>query len=137
MGRSHLFECARCGYRTNVSGGADRGFHFAVQTIVCTECKELYDAVTELKVPVTPFLSRWKLKAGGLKESPAPTKPPTFQAALNRLMFPGRRRYRWLRFNAACPVAAHHRVLLWQEPGKCPKCGYFLERNAVPFRRWD
>jgi len=137
MGRSYLFECARCAYRATVSGGGDRGFHFAVQTIVCVECKELYDAVTELKVPVTPLWSRWKLKNLGVQASPTPTKPPTFQAALNRLAFPGRRRFSWLRFDATCPVGGRHRVQLWQQPGKCPKCGYFLECNAVPFRCWD
>ena len=137
MGRTYLFECNRCGYRAKVSGGEDRGFHFAVQTIVCTECKELYDAVTEMKVPGVPVLTRWKLKASRLDAARAPTTPPTFHAALNRLMFPGVKRFRWLHFKAACPVAAHHRIKTWEQPGKCPKCGYFLECNPVPFRRWE
>lgn len=137
MGRTYLFECSRCGYRAKVSGGADHGFHFAVQTIFCCECKELYDAVTGLKAPFTPVLLRWKLKASRLDAAKVPPKPPSFQAALNRLIFPGAKRYRWLHFKAVCPVAAHHRVKAWQQPGQCPKCGYFLEFNAVPFRRWD
>ncbi len=137
MGRTFLFECNRCGYRAKVSGGADRGFHFAVQTIQCADCKELYDAVTDLRVPAAPALSRWKLKTSRLDAPKTPTKPPTFQAALNRLMFPGAKRWRWLHFKALCPVAAQHRVTTWEQPGKCPKCGYFLECNAVPYRRWD
>jgi hypothetical protein len=137
MGRTYLFECSRCGYRAKVSGGADRGFHFAVQTICCCECTELYDAVTDLKVPGTPSWSGWKLKPSRAESARTPTKPPTFQAALNRLMFPGDKRFRWLHFKAVCPVVAQHRVKDWQQPGKCPKCGYFLEYNAVPFRRWD
>jgi hypothetical protein len=137
MGRTYLFECSRCGYRAKVSGGADGGFGFAIQTIHCVECKQLYDAVTDLKVPVTTALSRWKLKASRLDAPKGPSKPPTFQAALNRLMFPGAKRFRWLHFQAVCPVAAHHRVKVWQQPGQCPKCGYFLECNAVPFRLWD
>ena len=137
MGRTYLFECSRCGYRTRVSGGADRGFHFAVQTIICRECKELYDAVTDLKVPVLPALSRWKLKASRLDAAKVPTRPPTFAAALNRLIFTGAKRYRWLHFIAACPVAPNHGVKVWQQPGQCPRCGYFLECNAVPFRRWE
>jgi hypothetical protein len=104
---------------------------------VCLECKELHDAVTELKVPATNALSSWKLKSSGGTSPKVSAKPPTFQAALNRLMFPGVKRFRWLRFKAACPAAAQHRVKEWQQPGKCPKCGYFLEGNAVPFRRWD
>jgi transcription elongation factor Elf1 len=54
MGRSYWFECARCGYRAKVSGRVDRGFNFFVQTIVCRDCKELYDAVTRIKVAATP-----------------------------------------------------------------------------------
>jgi hypothetical protein len=45
-------------------------------------------------------------------------------------MFPAKR-FRWLHFKAVCPVVAQHRVKDWQQPGKCPKCGYFLECNAV------
>jgi hypothetical protein len=137
MGCTLLFECSRCGYRAKVSGGTDRGFHFAVQTIACKDCKELYDAVTDLKVPGPTALSRWKLKGHRVAAARIPTAPPTFQAALNRLMFPGAKRFRWLRFDAVCPVAMQHRVETWQTPGKCPKCGYFLEWNAVPFRRWE
>ena len=51
MGRSYHFECAKCGYRTIVSGRADRGLNLAVQTIVCRDCRKLFDAVTKLKVP--------------------------------------------------------------------------------------
>ncbi len=137
MGRTYLFECCRCGYRANVSGGVDRGFHFAVQTILCYECKALHDAVTELKVPTAPALARWKLKTNRLDAAPGPTKAPTFHAALNRLAFPGVKRFRWLRFKPACPVSARHRIRDWNQPGKCPKCGALLECNALPFRIWD
>ncbi|MBE0542392.1 MAG: hypothetical protein IH623_13485 [Verrucomicrobia bacterium] len=137
MGRTYLFECPRCGYRAKVAGGADRGFHFAVQTILCLECKELYDAVTELKVPFAPALSRWKLKTSRLDSVKAPVAPPTFQAALNRLAFTGVKRFRWLRFKAVCPISARHRVRDWKQPGKCPKCGILVECNALPFRIWD
>lgn len=137
MGRTYLFECCRCGYRAEVSGGADRGFRFAVRTVVCFECKELYDAVTELKVPTAPVLARWKLKTSRLDAAPAPAKAPTFQTALNRLAFTGVNRFRWLRFKAACPASARHRIREWIQPGKCPKCGALLERNALPFRIWD
>ena len=49
MGRTYLFECSKCGYRARVSGGADRGRHVVVQTILCADCKELYDAVIAFK----------------------------------------------------------------------------------------
>jgi len=38
-----------------VSGGAGAGEHFAIQTIVCADCKELYDAVTEFKATAFPW----------------------------------------------------------------------------------
>jgi len=91
MGRTYLFECAKCGYRAKVAGGADRGFHLAVQTIQCLECRELHDAVTELKVPdlSASSLERWKLKSIQLDTVTAPAAPPTFPAALNRLVIGG------------------------------------------------
>ena len=137
MGRTYLFECSKCGYRAKVSGGADEGLHFAVQTISCTDCKELYDAVTDMKVPVTSPVARWKLKASRLDVPKIPTMPPKFIAMLNRLPPTGAKRYLWLHFKAMCPEAAHHRVKAWKQPDKCPRCGYFLEANALPFRRWD
>jgi hypothetical protein len=139
MGRTYLFECARCGYRAHVAGGTDRGFHLAVQTIQCLECRELHDAVTELKVPVTPAaqLARWQIKFSRLDAVPAPPVPPRFPAVLNRLLFATGRHFRWVRYPAACPVSPRHRVQHWQHPGKCPKCGLFLEGNALPYRLWD
>ena len=139
MGRTYLFECSKCGYCARVSGGADRGVHFAVQTILCNECKELHDAVTGLKVPVpaNAALQRWKLKTSRLDSVRAPARPPTFEAALNRLPPSGAKRFRWLRFKAACPASPRHRVREWHQPGKCPKCGAFLEVNGVPFRIWE
>lgn len=137
MGRTYLFECSKCGYRAKVSGGADRGLHFAVQTISCADCKELHDAVTDLKVPVVPPVGRWKLKTARLDSPKIPTPPPKFQAVLNRLLPKTGGRFRWIRFKPVCPVAAYHRVKEWQQPGHCPRCGIFLECNALPFRRWD
>jgi hypothetical protein len=139
MGRTYLFECSRCGYRAKVSGGVDRGFHVAIQTVVCGECKELYDAVTGLKVsvPANAALQRWKLKTSRLDSFKAPAQAPTFQAALSRLPPSGAKRFRWLRFKPACPISPRHSVREWRQPGKCPKCGYFLEASAIPFRVWD
>jgi predicted RNA-binding Zn-ribbon protein involved in translation (DUF1610 family) len=137
VGRTYLFECPKCGYRTKVSGGADRGFQLAVQTILCHDCKELYDAVTSFKVP-------WPRVAGGagatirIKDQPKPlNSAPTFLAAVNRLPLPARTRVRWQHFKIVCPMFPHHRVREWNQPDKCPRCGLFLERNALPFRLWE
>ncbi len=139
MGRTYWFECARCGYRAKVAGRADRGLDFFVQTIVCGECKQLYDAVTRLRVPDP----RTDLpgKPTGLRRlkslSHYPKHPPTFQAALNRLPHKGVRKFKWLHFPIQCPVSPLHRVESWNEPAACPRCGMALEKNALPYRIWD
>jgi ribosomal protein S27AE len=122
MGRTHLFECSKCGYQARVAGGAAEGEHFAVQTIACADCRALHDAVTRLKA------SFWS------REKPS-SAAPKFAVVLNRL--PPRGARPWLKFKPACPVFPWHRVRLWKQPDKCPRCGNFLEANAVPFRLWD
>ena len=122
MGRTYLFECFRCGYRARVSGSAGVGQYFAVQTIVCADCKELYDAVTEFKA-ATPAAE------GSNKAAPG------FAAVLNRL--PPRGMQPRLKFKPTCPVSPLHRVHAWNRPDKCPKCGMFMEQNGLPFRLWD
>ena len=121
MGRTYLFECSKCGYRARVSGGADRGRHVLVQTILCADCKELYDAVIAFK-----SLSRRDVDS---------KRAPRFAVLLNRLLPRGVRP--WIRFKLACPVSPCHRIRLWKQPDKCPKCGTFLDPSAIPFRRWD
>ena len=140
MGRSYWYECPKCGYRAKVSGRADRGLNFFIQTISCRDCRELYDAVT--RVRVVDEASPW---GGGLcwrnmglpKAKPRVQPPPTFQAVLNRLMPRGAKRFRWLTYKPQCPVSAFHRVRIWNHPDKCPKCGIHLEQGAVAYRLWD
>jgi len=140
MGRSYWFECPKCGYRAKVSGRADRGLSFFVQTILCRDCRELYDAVTRLRVPDESV--RWGVFAGWQRSSiQKPQKSfreaPPFQAALNRLPQTGVKRFKWLPFKIQCPVSSAHRVRNWNDPDKCPKCGIFLEKSALPYRLWD
>ncbi len=140
MGRSYWFECPRCGYRAKVSGRADRGLSFFVQTVLCRDCRELYDAVTRLRVPDDSLawgtFAAWRrARLQNLQRSL--TTPPSFLAALNRLPQTGVKRFKWLPFNLQCPVSATHRVRSWNDPDRCPKCGVFLEKSALPFRLWD
>ncbi len=142
MGRSYLYECSKCGYRTKVSGRHDRGVHFHVQTITCRDCRQLYDAVVRLKVP-DHGLPRFKASPPGLKEarlrsgSSSSGGPPGFDEALNRLTFQNAPKYRWEVYRLQCPVNAGHRLRPWNEPDACPKCGVLLEKGAIPFRIWD
>jgi len=139
MGRSYWFECPRCGYRAYVAGRADRGVSFAVQTILCRDCKELYDAVTRLKIADGAMgsggLPAWQPSAVNSRLSKG--TPPSFQAALNRLPRFGVNPARWLKFNLQCPVSPLHRVQPWNDPDRCPKCAVYLEKNALPYRIWE
>jgi len=136
MGRSYLFECSKCGYQATVSGGADEGFEFCVQTAACRDCRTLFDSVVRWRVPDTglkifPDFQRARLRKA--EQEP----PPTLEAAINRLPPVGVKKFKWVAFKIRCPVSPLHRVRPWKEPGKCPRCGNFLEKNALPFRYWD
>ena len=140
MGRSYWFECAKCGYRARVSGRADEGLSFVVQTILCRDCRELYDVVTRLKVAEETggwgtFGSFQKARTGKLPARIA--SPPAFQTVLNRLPPKGAKRLAWLPFEIRCPVSAFHRVRSWNHPDRCPKCGLHLDKSALPYRLWD
>jgi hypothetical protein len=121
MGHTYFFECSGCGYRARVSSGADRGRHIAIQTILCANCRELYDAVVEFKVP--------------LQEESHPKTVPRFTVLLNQLPPHGARK--WIKFKLACPVSPLHRIRAWKQPDKCPKCGVCLGSDGMPFRIWD
>ncbi len=142
MGRSYWFECGKCGYRAKVSGRADQGLNFFVQTILCRDCKELFDAVTRVRVvEETEVLrqhrpSAWRLPKAW-RQARITSRPPSFQAVLNRLPLKGSQRFRWLQFKLQCPVSPFHRVQSWNAPDKCPKCGLYLEKNALPYRIWE
>lgn len=140
MGRSYWFECSKCGYRASVSGRADRGVAFCVQTILCRDCKELYDAVTRVKIPDPAGTSG---HSAGLRPAQFSTlscslsRAPSFQAVLNRLPHTGVKHFRWLPFKIQCPVSPRHEVECWNEPDQCPRCGLYLEKAVLPFRIWD
>jgi hypothetical protein len=144
MGRTFQFECPHCQYRTAVSGGSDRGVSCAVQTILCRDCHHLFDVLTrvrqraeETELPVPAKSARTRLPIGvtipplRLIENPRndflskPDEPSKSGA------------WRWIELKPVCPVAGFHRIEFWSEPGRCPRCGGYLERNAFPYRLWD
>src|SRR5579864_8535014 len=98
MGKSYWFECSRCGYRAKVAGRADEGLHMSVQTILCEDCRELYDAVTRLRIlegSRPAFHGTLANAPSGLKGTLTP--PPSFQWALNRLQYTGEKVSDWLK----------------------------------------
>jgi hypothetical protein len=135
MARTHLFECSRCDYRAEVAGREEFGLHVGVRTIHCLDCKALYDVVIALKVVAVPASATAPSlpRAGSRK----PVRPPAFETALNRMLPGGSKRFTWLKYELLCPVAPEHRVAEWRSPGRCPRCGVYLEANAIPFRLWE
>lgn len=139
MGRTYLFECAKCGYHAKVAGGAERGQQLRVQTIHCLDCRELRDVVTALRRPDSEARNppQWKLKPTAFEPLTANEPPPALATALNFLAVRPGQAFRWVQYRLECPTAAWHRIRPWKQPGKCPKCGVFLDGSATPFTAWD
>jgi hypothetical protein len=74
MGEHFEFRCANCGFYAEVSGGDDAGMEAVTTTIVCEDCRRLYDVITTemedrqnpkeraLRCPVSAkhTIKRWK-----------------------------------------------------------------------------
>lgn len=142
MGRSYWFECCKCGYRARVSGRPDRGLNLFVQTVACHECRALFDAVTRVRVPADHLAAIGSSSLGlgslGVLNPRGVFKgPPEVAGALNRLACSGVHHFKWIEHELQCPISPLHCVHEWNDPGKCPRCGVFMVKNAVPFRIWD
>jgi hypothetical protein len=122
MGKTYLFECGLCHYRVKASGGAAAGVDCEVQTVACSDCRELYDIFTHVRRQSTPV---------GKFKALHPEIPP---AALTGS--PARKRD-WEKPPVICPRDPKHRVAPWNDPGRCPRCGNFLEKSGLAFRVWD
>lgn len=123
MGKTYEFECGLCHYRVKVSGGADSGADCEVQTVVCHECRELFDVFTRVRRQAAP--------AGKFKPK-HPEIPP--------VALPGSAAYQqneWQKPKPVCPANPQHDVEPWNDPGRCPRCGNFMEKNGFPRRLWD
>jgi hypothetical protein len=122
VGKTYLFECELCQYRVKVSGGADAGADCEVQTVVCRDCRELFDVFTRVR--------RRANSIGKLK--PLQPEIPPLQLRSTPAKPPG-----WKNMDPACPVSAVHRIEPWKDPGRCPRCGCYLAKSGLPFRIWD
>lgn len=126
MGRTYHFECLVCHYRARISGGADSGVHCEVQTVVCRDCRELMDVFTKVRRHADASSA---IKFPGFFRPEIPPVVLRDGSTAGRLV--------WQKFSLGCPVSAKHFVETWNDPGRCPRCGNFMEKNGVPFRRWD
>ena len=122
MGKTYQFECELCQYRVRVSGGADAGLDCEVQTVACRDCRELFDVFTRVRRRVT-----------------AQSKFPPLRPEIPPLALRGisSKSSGWSKIELACPVSDKHSVEPWKDPGRCPRCGCFLEKCGLPFRIWD
>ncbi len=132
MGKTYLFECPQCQYRAKISGGADSGRHCDIQTVICRDCHELYDVFTR---------QRRRADAVDLVRFPGfhkPEIPPVIlgQSSSHRTATAPSPLV-WRETAPACPVEPKHGVEPWHDPGRCPRCGNFMEKGGFPYRAWD
>ena len=134
MGRTFQFECPWCQYRAKLSGGADSGTHCEVQTIVCRDCRQLYDVPTRVRrrEPKKAVASAKRFRDLIPEIPPVVLQNGSFHP-LNHPLPP----LVWEQFKLACPANPRHGVDKWKDPGRCPRCGNFMEKIGWPFRLWD
>ena len=140
MGRTFQFDCPLCQYRTRVSGGTDAGINCSIQTIICHDCRELFDVFTKVRRrPETTGVVRKQLGFMPDRLIPPPfLREGSMKAATIPLKNPGpARSFFWEQLKPVCPASARHRVEVWQDPGRCPRCGCYLEKTVFPFRLWE
>jgi hypothetical protein len=132
VGKTYLFECPQCQYRVKISGGADSGRHCEIQTVICRDCRELFDVFRRQQRRAD---SVDLIKFPGFHR---PDIPPVIlgQSSINPLPQPAAKLV-WRETELACPVDPEHTVEAWNDPGRCPRCGNFMEKNGFPFRAWD
>ena len=133
MGRTYHYHCTQCQYRTGISGGADNGLNCDVQTIICRECRELFDVFTRVRRE-----TGHKELARNFSALVRPEIPPVILR--DSLFAPKRtvlRQFEWQKVKLECPVAAKHFVEAWKHPGRCPRCHAFMEQAGLPFRVWE
>jgi hypothetical protein len=136
MGRSFLFTCPQCRYRAAVTGGVERGAHAIVQTLHCFECAALYEAPIRLRLADAQIDLRQRLQRGRMLNRPLQLDRPV-PAWDRRLAHAGARKSHWVAVKLRCPVSSLHRVEVWRDPGKCPRCGHLLNRALLPAREWE
>ena len=126
VGKTYQFECSLCHYRAKVSGGADSGVHCVVQTVVCRDCRALMDVFTKVR------------RREGVDEKikfPGFFRPEIPPVILRDVL--AKERLVWQKFLLACLVGPKHKVEAWNDPGRCPRCGNFMEKNGFPTKIWD
>lgn len=155
MGRAYRFDCLRCNYSARVCAGEARHSGFATRTIICLDCREVYDVVSALRLETRWIIWRGRHRIGGAPLALSAEQIRRIEDRLNlpRELLPQARRLelhpisaspmdrgaprRWVKIKPICPVNSKHRIRSWSEPVKCPRCHAPLERSPYPFRVWE
>jgi len=132
VGKTYLYECPQCQYRAKISGGVDGGLHCEIQTVICRDCRQLYDVIKRQRRRVDAVD---RVRFPGFYR---PEIPPVIlgQSSVNASPAPPVSLV-WQDIGLACPVDPKHFVEPWNDPGRCPRCGNFMERGGFPLRAWD
>ena len=132
VGKTYQFECPLCQYQAKISGGADGGVNCEIQTVICRDCRQLYDVYLKVQkregaseIVKFPGFFRPEIPPVLLRESTS--RPSSVKPA--KLL--------WHEYLPMCPVDPKHPVEAWKDPGRCPKCGCFMDKGEFPFRAWD
>ena len=149
MGRVHAFECPKCGFRTRAAGGMDRGLDCFAHSMVCHDCRRIFDAVTHVRLPPG---SRPRRKDGlsmlkrpravsDLKLNLPDHLHVTKQVINEQPILPepllAGSASRWVELAVRCPSSAIHRIEEWRSPWRCPICQSCLDKSFVPYRIWE
>jgi hypothetical protein len=133
MGRTYHFQCTQCQYHADLSGGADSGLHCDLQTILCRECRELFDVFTRVRRVAGRREFARNFSAFERLEIP----PVILRDSLFAPRRSAPRQFEWEKLKLACPVSAKHFVEAWRHPGRCPRCYAFMAQEGLPFRVWE
>lgn len=125
-----------------MAGREEQGLVCHVCTIVCPECSALFDAVTRARLSRDWLKGRrplhldagWTPKSEWQRTVDAVREPVTLDQVLFEHHDP---RGPWVEFPVTCPNVVHHAVQPWKDPGRCPRCGVYMERTLMPFRLWE
>ena len=108
--------------------------HCDVQTIVCRDCRQLFDVFTRIqrRKPEKELAATNRFRALRPEIPPVVLQNGSFHP-LNHPVQP----LVWEKIKLACPVNPKHSLEVWKDPGRCPRCGNFMEKVGWPFRLWD
>lgn len=138
MGKTFHFDCPHCHYQTRVSGGADEGVSCRVQTVVCLDCRELFDVFTRVRQRQHPVLTQRTLMNSEIIIPPALlVEQPVREFSVSPVPRSAPTPTFWAELKMVCPIVKTHRIEPWRDPGRCPRCGNFIEKNGFPWKIWD